>query len=140
MLQSSRHCTHSADDGIIMMPLLSSPLQATEAQRMLLLKVNEALFQLPKFTDGELRQMGRSEYEIEAFHRDWEKKMGRKMERHRVTGEEGREATKAIQVKGRLEEGSIHVMVTSNGNPYMNWQTQLMYYTYNKVRPRWQDR
>ena len=40
---------------------------------------------------------------------------------------------KAIDVKGKQQARSIHMMVTSNGNPYMNWQTRILYYTYNKV-------
>jgi len=29
----------------------------------------------------------------------------------------------------------IHVMSTSNGSPYLNWQTRIMYQTFLKVRP-----
>ena len=130
------------------------------------MKVNEALLAMPKFTDGELKEMGRSEYEIAAYHWDWEKKGGRwgrgkkkskdmqgggeetregdreggggwaaKLEDAREGGEseEDEGTMKAIEVKGRQQARSIHMMVTSNGNPYMNWQTRILYYTYNKV-------
>lgn len=29
--------------------------------------------------------------------------------------------------------GSIHVIVTSNGSPYLNWQARIMYYSFKKV-------
>ena len=59
------------------LPACLHAVQATPAQKELVMKVNEALLAMPKFTDGELKEMGRSEYEIAAYHRDWEKKGGR---------------------------------------------------------------
>ena len=35
----------------------------------------------------------------------------------------------AIKASGR----GIHVILTSNGSPYMNWQTRIMYHSYQKV-------
>ena len=41
--------------------------------------------------------------------------------------------------KGNQEQAAsgssrgIHVMLTSNGSPYMNWQTRVMYHSYLKV-------
>ncbi|CAI7923719.1 unnamed protein product [Closterium sp. NIES-54] len=43
------------------------------------------------------------------------------------------EVAKPVVVPGEVEKGSIHAMVTSNGNAYMNWQTLLMFHTYKKV-------
>jgi len=36
---------------------------------------------------------------------------------------------------GRELEEAIHVALTSNGSPYLNWQARIMYYTFLKVWP-----
>lgn len=35
---------------------------------------------------------------------------------------------------GRAKPEGIHTMCTSNGSPYLNWQTRIMYKTYQKAR------
>ena len=32
------------------------------------------------------------------------------------------------------DKGTIHVMATSNGSPYLNWQTRIMYKTFELTR------
>ncbi|GAQ82785.1 hypothetical protein KFL_001240160 [Klebsormidium nitens] len=42
-------------------------------------------------------------------------------------------ARKKTAGAGATEGGSIHVIVTSNGSPYLNWQTRIMYHSFKKV-------
>ncbi|CAI5480400.1 unnamed protein product [Closterium sp. Yama58-4] len=136
--------------------------KASESQKVLVAKVNEAINHLPKYTLRELREMGRSDAEIDAYEREWRAKGyaegggGGEMKQEQqgdvgqvggagqATGQGGgvvrggavaqQEVAKPVVVPGEVEKGSIHAMVTSNGNPYMNWQTLLMFHTYKKVR------
>ncbi|CAI5510231.1 unnamed protein product, partial [Closterium sp. Naga37s-1] len=151
--------------------------KASESQKVLVSKVNEAINHLPKYTLRELREMGRSEAEIGAYEKEWRAKGyvegtkgggegggggGVKQEQQGGVGQAGgagqvigvvqasgvvqggggvakggaaaqQEVAKAVVVPGEMEKGSIHAMVTSNGNAYMNWQTLLMFHTYKKV-------
>lgn len=38
-----------------------------------------------------------------------------------------------IRKSASVQPSGIHVMATSNGSPYLNWQTRIMYATYKKV-------
>eukprot|EP00271_Cylindrocystis_brebissonii_P011031 TRINITY_DN27713_c0_g1_i1.p1 TRINITY_DN27713_c0_g1~~TRINITY_DN27713_c0_g1_i1.p1 ORF type:complete len:749 (+),score=107.35 TRINITY_DN27713_c0_g1_i1:292-2538(+) len=93
------------------------PDKATVAQKLLIKKVNEAIDTLPKYTRKELEEMGKSSEEIATIFAD-------DAARRRRAAEGG---------GGQGAERGIHVMATSNGNPYMNWQTQLMYHSWKKV-------
>lgn len=52
----------------------------------------------------------------------------------------GAAALVAVSLAGRSpaagDTGTIHVMSTSNGSPYLNWQTRIMYKTFTMARPR----
>lgn len=42
--------------------------------------------------------------------------------------------TAAVQQAPKSDKGTIHVMATSNGSPYLNWQTRIMYKTFELTR------
>jgi len=42
--------------------------------------------------------------------------------------------TAAVEQAPKSDKGTIHVMATSNGSPYLNWQTRIMYKTFELTR------
>lgn len=101
--------------------------RASDAQKVLITKINEAIMNLPKYTVAELEVMGKTPDEITRIMiEDQQKKTEGSAQELQFQGE--------TEMKKQQTEGKgIHVMVTSNGNPYMNWQTRIMYYTWKKV-------
>ena len=43
------------------------------------------------------------------------------------------EHNKAADGDRQVEKNAIHTILTSNGSPYMNWQSRVMYYTYKQA-------
>ena len=97
--------------------------QLTIAQRMMVSLINEAVTHLPKYTRREMVELGKSDEEIRAF-----------MEAEKSRIEALQDKKKKHVTTQELDEEAIHVMVTSDGRHYMNWQTRIMYYTWNKVQ------
>ena len=97
------------------------------AQLALITGINEAIGSLPKYTAQELREMGRSKREIEQYLAEAQRNKGQQAQ---AAG------AGAAGQAGIANRGSIHAMVTSNGNPYMNWQSEIMYHTFLKVWPQ----
>eukprot|EP00850_Spirogloea_muscicola_P011540 SM000072S21174 [mRNA] locus=s72:97305:104460:+ [translate_table: standard] len=107
---------------------------ATEAQKVLIQMMNEAIDSLPKYTNTELLELqgveNKTPAQIEAI----------KAEDATRLAKTGGLSSSALQGTGRTKDWvepppgtGIHVMVTSNGNAYMNWQARIMYYTFLKV-------
>eukprot|EP00897_Mesotaenium_endlicherianum_P007849 jgi/Mesen1/7092/ME000369S06419 len=105
------------------------PDSASEAQLALMTRINGAITSLPKYTAGELAEEGHSPEEVKRLMQEQQQKVQEAQKR------EGGQLLATTRVGGGAEvtKGSIHVMATSNGSPYMNWQTRIMYHTYLKV-------
>eukprot|EP00245_Coleochaete_scutata_P006796 TRINITY_DN21580_c0_g1_i1.p1 TRINITY_DN21580_c0_g1~~TRINITY_DN21580_c0_g1_i1.p1 ORF type:complete len:801 (+),score=219.38 TRINITY_DN21580_c0_g1_i1:188-2590(+) len=129
------------------------PEEASYAVKLLIKLINEAIMAMPKFTRGELLEDGldpndpihlkpqvyipedpviqteKKEVKEEA---EEQKSEDAEEKDNPQEGDSEKELPKPT-LKGDVGEG-IHVLLTSNGSPYMNWQSRLMLYTFKKVQ------